>query len=265
MVQTDYKGRGAVEKVGSSTHNVHGPHGEFFYKFLAALEDLPLPLARLKALEAAEKRHGANGVLGGGGRLGGRRITALEGMDPRELAAQAAERRKCDEMECGSGTLAQREAKRAAKESIEDIIDLTDDSPPELWSCPVCIFHNEPIVLQTTSQSRVAAGPSKSQGSTSGSISDAVITVRQPSDAKDPTPPRKSAKTSADGGQWACAVWRPRDPSMGWTCITFVFGHVDFAARSRRRALTAKGPCQAGLLEQFHISGFHVAISHIPF
>lgn len=54
----------------------------------AALEGLPLPLARLKALEAAEKRHGANGVLGGGGRLGGRRITALEGMDPRELAAQ---------------------------------------------------------------------------------------------------------------------------------------------------------------------------------
>jgi hypothetical protein len=50
--------------------------------------DLPPHLAKLKALEAAEKRHRVNGVLGGGGRLGGRRITALQGMDPRELAAQ---------------------------------------------------------------------------------------------------------------------------------------------------------------------------------
>lgn len=50
--------------------------------------DLPPYLARLKALEAAEERRRANDVLGGGGRLGGLRITALQGMDPRELAAQ---------------------------------------------------------------------------------------------------------------------------------------------------------------------------------
>ncbi|KAG2044554.1 WLM domain-containing protein [Suillus americanus] len=266
------------------THNVHGPHDESFYKFLAALEDeydalvrsgyagegffspghrlgvgvshdLPPHLGRLKALEAAEKRHRANGVLSGGGRLGGARITALQGMSPRELAAQAAERRKRDEIECGSGTLAQREAERAAKESIEGIIDLTDDSPLEPWSCPVCTLHNEPIVLQcavcftvrpfssprTADRSRVVAGPSRPQGSTSGSISDApkqsrATAMRQPSN-KDPTPPRKPAETSVDDGQWACAVCtlvndqqahqctlcltgRPRDLSMGWTCIT---------------------------------------------
>ncbi|KAG1815990.1 uncharacterized protein BJ212DRAFT_206703 [Suillus subaureus] len=86
----------------------------FFYKFLAALEDeydalvhsgyagegfpspghqldagvshdLPPHLARLKALEVAEKRHRANGVLGGS-RLRGRRITA--GIDLCELGAQ---------------------------------------------------------------------------------------------------------------------------------------------------------------------------------
>lgn len=50
--------------------------------------DVPPHLARLKALEAAEKRHRADGILGGGGRLGGYRTTALQGMDPRELAAQ---------------------------------------------------------------------------------------------------------------------------------------------------------------------------------
>ncbi|KAG0707589.1 WLM domain-containing protein [Suillus ampliporus] len=266
------------------THNVHGPHDEIFYKFLAALEDeydallrsgyagegffspghrlgagishdLPPHLARLKALEAADRRRYANGVLGGGGRLGGR-ITALQGMSPRELAAQAAERRKRDEIECGSGMLAQREAERAAKESIEDLID---DSPLEPWSCPACTLHNEPIVLQcaacftvrpcnspkAASQSHVA-GPSRIQGNASGSTSDArgqsrATADKQPNNTKvpsHPTPhPRKPAKTSADGGQWTCAVCtlvndqqanqctlcltgRPQDLSMGWTCTT---------------------------------------------
>ncbi|KAG2076771.1 WLM-domain-containing protein [Suillus decipiens] len=238
------------------THIVHGPHDESFYKFLAALEDeydalvrsgyagegffspgqrlgagvshdLPPHLARLKALEAAEKRNRTNGILAGGGRLGGSRITALQNMNPRELAAQAAERRKRDEIECGSGTLAQREAERAAKESIQDIIDLTDDSPLEPWAA---------------SQSRVSGGPSRpqAQGGASESNSDVqkrsrVIAVRQPSNTRNPTI-RKQGETSADGRQWACGVCtlvndqqahqctlclteRPRDP-VGWTCVT---------------------------------------------
>ena len=98
------------------THNVHGPHDEKFYKFLSELQDeydelrrsgyagegffskgqrvgvgvshnLPLHLARQKALEAAEKRRQIAIVLGGGGRrLGGSGDT--KGLSPRELAAQ---------------------------------------------------------------------------------------------------------------------------------------------------------------------------------
>ncbi|KAG1836735.1 hypothetical protein DFJ58DRAFT_719031 [Suillus subalutaceus] len=132
-----------------------------------------LPLARLKALEAAEKRHCANGVFGGGGRLGGRRITALQGMDPRELAAQAAERRNRDEIECGS-------AERAARESIEDIIDLTDDSLPELWSCLP-----RPQLM-------------------GGQWACAVCTL----------------VNDQQTHQRMCLRGRHRDPSMGWTCIT---------------------------------------------
>ena len=48
--------------------------------------DLPPHLARIKALEAAEKRK-AGGMLGGGGRLGGS-SAARRGMTPRELAAE---------------------------------------------------------------------------------------------------------------------------------------------------------------------------------
>ncbi|OAX42114.1 WLM-domain-containing protein [Rhizopogon vinicolor AM-OR11-026] len=242
------------------THNVHGPHDEKFYKFLAALEDeyddlqrsgyagegffspghrlgagvsydLPPHLARLKALDAAERRRHTNSVLGGGGRLGGR-TTALQDMSPRELAAQAAERRKNDEIACGWGTLAQREAERAANESIKDIIDLTDDSP--LKPC----------------QPRAVAGPSRIRNP-SESTPDAryiergksrVNADKQPSNAKEssyPTPhSRKPANaTPADNGQWTCVVCtlvndrqihhctvclteRPRDPYMGWTCLT---------------------------------------------
>jgi len=94
---------------------VHGPHDEKFYKFLSELQDeydtlqrsgyagegfftkgervglgvshdLPPHLARLKALEAAEKRKQISRVLAGSGRLGGRINT--KGLSPRELAAQ---------------------------------------------------------------------------------------------------------------------------------------------------------------------------------
>jgi hypothetical protein len=107
--------------------------------------------------------------------------------------------------------------------------------------CAVCFTVRPSNSPRTASQSRVIAGPSRPQGSTSGSISDVqkqsrVVAMRQPSNAKDPTPPRKPAEISTDGGQWACGVCtllndqqahqctlcltgRPRDPSMGWTCV----------------------------------------------
>lgn len=94
---------------------MHGPHDDKFYKFLAGLEeeydklkrtgyagegfhskgtrlgigkshDLPPHLARLKAIEAAERRKLTSQVLGSGGRvLGG--TTPKSYRSPRELAA----------------------------------------------------------------------------------------------------------------------------------------------------------------------------------
>ena len=49
--------------------------------------NLPFHLARVKALEAAEKRKRMGGMLGDGGRLGGS-SPARRGMTPRELAAE---------------------------------------------------------------------------------------------------------------------------------------------------------------------------------
>lgn len=98
------------------THNVHGPHDDKFYRFLASLEDeyaalkrsgyagegffskgnrlgtnvshnLPPYLARQKAIEAAETRRRINAVLGAGGRLGGARSNPTN-KSPRELAAE---------------------------------------------------------------------------------------------------------------------------------------------------------------------------------
>ncbi|TCD62153.1 hypothetical protein EIP91_007281 [Steccherinum ochraceum] len=142
------------------THNVHGPHDEKFYKFLSGLEeeyealkrsgysgegffskgtrlgqgvshDLPPHVARSKALEAAEKRRKIGSMMSGSRRLGG--AVTMGNRSPRELAAEAAERRAKDEKACASGETADREAAKAAQESIEDtIIDLTGDSDEDV-------------------------------------------------------------------------------------------------------------------------------------
>lgn len=100
------------------THNLHGPHDERFYKFLAGLQDeydtlrrsgyagegfyskgkrlggnisrnAPQYIGRLKALEAAEARRRNSRILvAGGSRLGGGGDAA--GLTPRELAARVS-------------------------------------------------------------------------------------------------------------------------------------------------------------------------------
>ncbi|RPD82246.1 WLM-domain-containing protein [Lentinus tigrinus ALCF2SS1-7] len=139
-------------------HNVHGSHDDKFYKFLAGLEeeyatlrrsgydgegfhsagrrlgtsfshDLPVHLARQRAVDAAEKRRQISLVLSGGGRLGGAARDANK--TPQELAAEAAERRARDDKACASasGAFALQEADKAAKESVQDdVIDLTSDT-----------------------------------------------------------------------------------------------------------------------------------------
>jgi len=213
------------------THNVHGPHDEEFYKFLAELEDeydalqrsgyagegfftpghrlgagishdFPPHLARARALEAAERRRKTETLTKGGGRLGGR-SSALEKLSPRELAARAAERRMQDEVVCGSGSLALREAAKAAKISVVDkvVIDLTNDG-------------DDTFATHSTS------GSSWLQP-TSGSA--------RPRNTPNPGP--------TAGGQWTCPVCtlinadlglqcdacltvRPIDTSVGWACAT---------------------------------------------
>lgn len=197
------------------THNVHGPHDEIFYKFLAGLEDeydalqrsgyagegffspgyrlgagishdLPPHIARVRALEAAERRRRMEALTQGGGTLGGR-SSALDRLSPRELAARvslsfseirqhlphnnfskAAEHRRRDEVSCGSGSIALREAAKAAKASAVDkvMIDLTNgrDDPFATrssgstsgssrprngqWTCPTCTLVNRELALQ---------------------------------------------------------------------------------------------------------------------
>ncbi|KAB5595036.1 WLM domain containing protein [Ceratobasidium theobromae] len=139
------------------THNVHGPHDEHFYLFLNKLEDEYDALVlngwkgsgfyapgeklggrggwswggaklgefdtdgRRKALEAAEARRRIE-ALGSGGRLGGSN-SSRNGKTRQELAAEAAERRRRDEQSCAaSHPSADREAARAAIDSITDVV-----------------------------------------------------------------------------------------------------------------------------------------------
>lgn len=228
---------------------MHGPHDEKFYKFLAGLEDeydalqrsgyagegffspghrlsagvshdLPPHIARVRALEAAERRRKAESLTNGGGRLGGR-SSALERLSPRELAARvslcfqnptmfltnsfykAAERRQRDEVTCGSGSPALREAAKAAKASAVNkvMIDLTNDG-------------DDAFATHGTSGSK--PGPSKP--------------------ATGPTRERDT-NNPFTGGQWTCPVCtlinadmalqcdaclavRPIDASVGWVCAT---------------------------------------------
>ncbi|KAI0682474.1 WLM domain-containing protein [Cerioporus squamosus] len=174
------------------THNVHGPHDDKFYKYLADLEeehaalrrsgydgegfhsaghrlgkdvshDLPAHLARQKALEAAEKRKQINLILSGGGRLGGAARDANK--SPRQLAAEAAERRARDDKACASGAVALHEAEKAAKESVRDdpdIIVIEDESP---LSTPMAS-----TPLSNGARSPFTSGYSSSTSSSSGTI-----------------------------------------------------------------------------------------------
>lgn len=220
------------------THNVHGPHDERFYQFLAGLEDeydalqrsgyagegffspghrlgtgvshnLPAHLARAKAADAAEKRQNLQAIFRGGGRLGGRN-TVLNNLSPRELAARAAERRKRDELECGSGQVALREAAKAAKGSVQtEVLDLTGDD-----------------ILATAASMPKPANESSRKPSSVGRSQDL---------GRHQNRLHSGTSTSIDK-QWSCSLCtlindgitlqcgaclaeRPSDMSSGWTCL----------------------------------------------
>lgn len=235
------------------THIVHGPHDDSFYKYLAGLEteyedlkrsgyagegfhspgvrlgfgtshNLSPHLARLKAVEAAEKRRRMGGS-GGGRRLGGTRTQVT----PRELAAKAAELRNRDKHNtaCASGVDAQREAEKAAKESIQsNAIDLTLDSDEE---------------IQTIKGSgTTGAGPSRP---TTSSRSEPTAQIKSNSKSAD-SPRRSTPNFQTTNGirpdpmalPWTCETCTlinqplaltceaclsppPQDPTGGWVCL----------------------------------------------
>lgn len=101
------------------THNVHGPHDDQFYKFLSGLQEeydnlrrsgyagegffsagkrlgenvshnVPLHVARQKALEAAEKRRNISRILNGSGRRLGGLGSNTTGLTPRQMAARVS-------------------------------------------------------------------------------------------------------------------------------------------------------------------------------
>ncbi|KAJ7044965.1 WLM domain-containing protein [Mycena alexandri] len=261
------------------THNVHGPHDEKFYKFLSGLQDeydalqrsgysgegffsrgnrvgigashdLPPHLAKAKALEAAEKRRKAQLAIGnGGGRLGGRTDTA--NLTPRELAARAADRRARDEKACGSGQLAQQEADKAAKESIEHkAIDLTLDSDSDdsdvivvdarstvAGPSKVAIPQSKKVAVSTAARPTSKLPPRTAAKSlvsaTTKSLTASSLKSQPFRERPAPTPP--PAKKSRN--DWtcrtctlinpamalqcdACLTQRPPDDSIGWACLT---------------------------------------------
>ncbi|KAJ7508580.1 WLM domain-containing protein [Mycena galericulata] len=230
------------------THNVHGPHDDKFYKFLSGLQDeydalqrsgyagegffskghrvgadvshdLPPHLARAKALESAEKRRKTAIMLGNGGRLGGR-INATN-LTPRELAARAAERRARDEKACGSGELAQKEADKAAKESIEHKVDIDltldsdDDADAIIVDAPsaapgpskLAIPHSKKLAVSTVARP-VTKPPSRTPAAT-------TVKPKLSRDRPAPYPPpaKKSPLT-----EWTCRTCTLRNPAMALQC-----------------------------------------------
>ncbi|KAH8918632.1 WLM-domain-containing protein [Atractiella rhizophila] len=235
------------------THNVHGPHDQKFYAYLDKLQDeydalrssgysgegfqsngkrlgqgvgndrgVSLDQARKKAAEMAEKRRKLQGIMGTEGRkLGGSRTL---GKSPRQMAAEAAERRMKDATACGHGDSnldeqMQREVEKAAAESTErQIIDLDPDD-----EAPLSVPDTRPIAPPTTSPAspssstpsiqRAASTPSSTQDRqpkiSTASRSKPPPIAQGSSGSNPPRPtlvPKSTSSSTVVPTSWACSA-----------------------------------------------------------
>ncbi|KAG8695853.1 hypothetical protein FRC09_008891 [Ceratobasidium sp. 395] len=200
------------------THNVHGPHDEKFYSFLNKLEDEYDALVtggwrgtgffapgdklgsrntglrgtegassrfdttgKRKAIEAAESRRRVE-ALGSGGRLGGLRVVSQSGKTRQELAAEAAERRRLDEKLCAaSHPSADREAARAAADSIAEVVADADLAEALALSTALAESTAE---IQVTPPSFAGPSSSRVQPAETHKTEDEVIDIDSDSDGE---------------------------------------------------------------------------------
>ncbi|PPQ64287.1 hypothetical protein CVT26_002170 [Gymnopilus dilepis] len=261
------------------THNVHGPHDDKFYKYLSGLQEeydalqrsgyagegffsegrrlggnvshnLPPHIARQKAIEAAEKRLKTARVLGSGGRLGGSGRTL--GLTPGEMAARAAEQRVRDEKSCASGADAQREAEKAAKQSVESkVIDLTVDDddddvivvkdvhPVSRPNPPNTVAGPSKVLQKTKEPAKIplASRPINTNRESAASPPVVQLTTKPTSIASNPANKLQVTPKAAPAGEWscptctlinsprslecdACGMRKPYDEQAGWSCLT---------------------------------------------
>ncbi|KAK9897640.1 WLM-domain-containing protein [Cystobasidium minutum MCA 4210] len=217
------------------THNVHGPHHKQFYEFLDKLQDeydvlrtsgytgegflsqgrragtthdLPSHLAKQKALQNAQKREQIYNIMGpaGGSKLGTGKPASNK--TPKQMAAEAAERRARDDKACGHGEAVpddqvEEEVKKAAEQSTTLEADSKRKAPLSTISKDETSSSDSEIEIiepATPSSSKAVRAPASSSAH----------------------PPAKRAKISQDRSLSSSNTLNPQPPTS-WICSTCTF------------------------------------------
>ena len=222
-------------------HNSHQAHNKDFYDFLDKLQDeydalrsggysgegfmsdgkktsvshnLPLHLARAKAVEEAEKRSRLAQIMGpaGGRTLGG--IKPLKTRLPRELMAEAAERRARDANTCGHGEGNDDEAVAEEMQKADDLSTSLDEGQQKSQT------NVGPTIRSYDPEIEVVSGPSIPK-TISRKKAPPQLTSILGKRSKPPSPVRKASRSTNDKQQevWSCQLCTfENENSLGLTC-----------------------------------------------